>query len=291
MQGSWVNEYNFAFGRKVVEQPGLEISAGAGYKYIQGVGVMDVTVEKGEVKAYSALSPIFGVDYGDVTTDPNFNFETRKSVFRPIGTGHGFDFGITAEVQEQWRFGASVTDIGRMTWKGNLLTARDQPVKRVESEGINTFNFFEEVGNLFGSDRDSLLNYQPQKERKESLPTRLRLGAGYRISDRFEAGIDFTQPLNNEAGNIPNPFFGLGIDYRVGILRASSGITAGAGHNVGIPLGITLVTDVVDIGIATRDLPGLFADKNPYYSVAFGLLRFKVGSTDSQEKSAPRTKF
>ena len=71
---------------------------------------------------------------------------------------------------------------------------------------------------------------------------------------------------------------GLGVDFRpLSWIRFSSGVSGGAGYGTSLPLGLTLVTPVWEAGLSSRDVLGYFSEKNPYYSVALGFLRFKLG--------------
>jgi hypothetical protein len=278
VQMQWLNEYNVAYGIKVFDGTALKLYGGLGYKYIQGIAVVDVVAENGKVEGYSALTPNLNTNYGNLINNPDFNYQSEgKGWLKPVGYGHGFDIGFSAEAGKKVRVGLSVTDIGYMQWTGNLITATDDTLREVTTEGISTFNLFSEAADIFGAGQDSVISYHPAEVRRVSLPTRLRTGAGFRLSDRFEAGLDVTIPLNNQAGNLPAPFVGLGVDFKPhSLLRLSSGMTFGAGYSANLPLGITLVTSVYEAGIGTRDVIGWFSDKNPYFSVAFGFLRFKI---------------
>ncbi|WP_375435668.1 DUF5723 family protein [uncultured Hymenobacter sp.] len=277
-QFSALNEFNIAWGKRLVDLPLFQLSAGAGYRYIQGVGIVDVRVKPGDLQAYSSLSAVFDINYGSLTSDPNFNFEARTNGLQPVGQGNGFDLGLSAEVGKLVRLGVAVTDMGSMTWEGNLLTANDQKLKRLKSAGVGSYDFFKEAAEIFASGTDSLFQYQTGQDRKANLPTKLRAGAGFRISEFFETGLDVTLPLNNVAGNLTSPLVGAGLDYKpLSWLRLSSGVSGGAGYGLNIPLGLTIATSVYEGGISTRDVVGLLADKNPYISVAAGFLRFKFG--------------
>ena len=127
-----------------------------------------------------------------------------------MGKGHGFDVGVAAEVGKSLRLGLAVTDLGSMTWDGNLLTANDQKLKRLKSAGIGSYNFIKEATEIFASGTDSLFQYQTGLERKASLPAKLRAGAGFRVSEFFETGLDVTLPLNDVAGNLTVAFRGRG---------------------------------------------------------------------------------
>jgi len=281
VQASFLNEYNIAWGKQLISLPLFQLSAGVGYRYVQGYGVLDIRIKPGDLRAYSSLSPVFNIDYSSVIAgNPNFNAQVNGGLEK-TGKGHGFDLGLAAEVGKMIRLGVSVTDIGHMTWEGNLITANDQKLKRLNSAGVGTYNFFKEASEIFASGTDSLFQYQASQSRQANLPTKLRLGAGLRISEFLETGLDVTLPLNQVAGNIISPYVGVGVDYKpVRWIRLSSGVSGGAGYKVGIPLGITFVSSVYEAGISTRDVPGLITSKNPYLSVAAGFLRFRFGKAD-----------
>jgi len=277
IQLAWTSEYNVSYGIRVLDKVGFKLSAGAGYRYIQGIGIADIRVAGGSLAAYTALSPIFKVNYGNLATNPQFNFETGGGL-HPVGHGNGYDLGLAAEVGKLLRLGVSVTDLGAMTWTGNVVTAADQKLQATSSTGINSYNVLKEIVNQFDTNQTNLFTYQAAQERTAALPAKLRLGAGVRLSSLFEAGVDFTAPLNKVAGNLTAPFVGLGVDFKpTRWLRLSSGVSGGAGYGTSLPLGVTLVSPVWEAGVSSRDVTGYFSEKAPYYSLAFGFLRFKIG--------------
>ncbi len=277
IQLAWTSEYNIAYGLQVLDIPGCKLSAGVGYRYIQGIGIADIRVTNGNLSAYTALSPVFDINYGRLASSPQFNAETGSGL-HPVGHGNGYDLGVSAEVGKVLRLGASVTDVGAMTWTGNVVTASDQTLQPTSATGLSTYNVVKEIAKQFDTDKTNLFAYQGVQEHRAALPAKLRLGAGVRISSFFEAGLDFTAPLNKVAGNLTSPFVGLGVDYRpIHWLRLSSGVSGGAGYGTSLPLGVTLVTPVWEAGISSRDVTGYFSEKAPYYSVALGFLRFKIG--------------
>jgi hypothetical protein len=284
VQMSILNEWNVAYGLQVVNLPNFKMQVGAGYKYVQGVGTVDIVVNDKEVTAFSALSPKFDVHYGDLVNNPEFNTsDIGGGIFKPVGQGHAFDLGVAAEFGDMVKAAVSVTDIGSMTWRGHLLTANDQTIQKVTSTGVNSFDFFSEVVDFAASGEDTLFTYEPGGEKKRDLPTKLRTGLGFKLSKKVDTGVDVTLPLNEVAGNLSDTFVGIGIDFKpVPVLRLSSGFSTGAGYGGSLPLGATFVMPHYEFGIATRDILGLFSDKNPYLSVAFGFLRFKFGVAEEE---------
>jgi hypothetical protein len=280
MQLAATNEYNVSYGKEIISVPGaLKLTAGVGYRYIQGVGVADARFSgSGGLMAYTALSPVFGFSYSpSLQGNPSFNYQNGGEL-SPVGTGNGFDLGLAAEIGKVVRVGASVTDLGSMTWKGNLLTLNDQQLRYPQYDGTTDYNVIQGIIDQFANDNKSLFTYQPAREYKAKLPAKLRLGGGVRISEYFEAGLDVTVPLNKVAGNLPSTFVGAGLDFKpVRWLRLSSGVSGGAGYRASLPLGLTIVTSVWEAGLSTRDVTGYFSEKSPYVSGAFGVLRFKIG--------------
>jgi hypothetical protein len=280
IQAAVTNEFNVAYGVQVLDKTGFKLSAGLGYRYIQGIGIADIRVSGGNLTAYTALSPLFDVNYGSLATSPTFNYESGSGL-SPVGKGHGFDLGVAAEVGKFVRLGASITDLGSMKWTGNVLEATDQKLQQTASNGVQTYDVFKEIINQFDTDKQNLFKYTTAKERKADLPTKLRLGGGVRISKFLEAGLDVTTPLNKVAGNLTATFVGVGVDYRpISWLKLSSGFSSGAGYGKSLPLGLTFVTPVWEAGISTRDVTGLLSEDSPYSSVALGVLRFKIGASE-----------
>ncbi|MGI4824291.1 MAG: DUF5723 family protein [Janthinobacterium lividum] len=280
MQLALTNEYNIGYGVQVVDLPGFKVTAGAGYRYIQGLGIADVRISGGSLTGYTALSPLFNISYTQSTqTNPSFNYQDGGKL-QPVGTGQGFDLGVAAEIGKVLRLGASITDLGSMTWTGNVLTASDQKLKYTTYDGMQNNDVVRSMLNQFSDSEKSLFTYQAAQEHKADLPTKLRLGGGVRISEYFEAGLDVTVPLNKVAGNLTSPFVGAGLDYKPAHwVRLSTGVSGGAGYNFSLPLGVTFVTSVWEAGVSTRDVTGYFTENNPYISAALGFLRFKIGKS------------
>ena len=280
IQVAVTNEFNVAYGIQVYQNEALKLSLGAGYRYIQGIGIADIRVSGGSLTAYTAFSPVFNINYGVLANNPNFNYESGSGL-KPVGHGNGFDAGVSAEIGKIFRLGASVTDMGSMTWTANVLEASDQKLQQTASTGVTTYDVLTEISKQFDTDKQNLFTYTTAKERTAALPAKLRLGGGIRINKFFEAGLDLTAPLNKVAGNLTTTFVGLGVDYKpLSWLKLSSGFTSGAGYGKSLPLGLTFVSPVWEAGISTRDVTGLFSEDSPYSSVAFGVLRFKIGGSE-----------
>jgi hypothetical protein len=170
LQLALTNEFNIGYGVEVVDVPGvLTVTAGAGYRYIQGVGVADVRVSGGSLLAYSSLSPIFALNYGSLATSPAFNYKSGSGL-QPVGSGNGFDLGLAAEVGKTVRLGVALTDLGSMTWTGNVVTANDQSLSFPQYAGLTNYDVIQQLVKQFGASGETLLTYQAAQERRTSLP-------------------------------------------------------------------------------------------------------------------------
>lgn len=277
VKASWVNEWNLAYGRKIIDLPTLNIYGGAGYRYLQGMALYEFSAKAGEVKAYSAASPILDINYERYLDDPQFTYKAADGLLSPVGRGHGFDVGLSAEVLKIVKLGVSVTDIGNMTWTDNLLEAQDKGFKLPEYDGAEEYNF-EDAADMAKTIIDSALVFSPVNEITTALPTRFRAGAGVKLGNKIEVGVDYVKALNDAPGNITEDFVGLGIDVKaLPFVRLSSGVSTGAGDKLNLPIGFAIVTPVYEFGVSTRDITAPFSDKNPGGSFAMGFLRFKIG--------------
>ncbi|MBB6612290.1 hypothetical protein H7F15_14665 [Pontibacter sp. Tf4] len=277
---SWVNEWNLAYGRKVMELPLINIYGGVGYKYLQGLGLYEFSAKGGNVKAYNAFSPVLDADYDKYLDDPKFNHNSADGLLSPVGRGHGVDLGLSAEIIKIVKVSASVTDIGSIRWNKNLLEGKDNgfTMSDLGETGADNEGFWGDAGKMAQTIVDSALVFSPVNEMKVKLPTRFRFGAGVKIGQRVEVGVDYVAPLNKAPGNIASDFVGLGIDFSpVPVFRLSSGVSSGAGDKLNVPFGFAIVSPVYEFGLGMRDVTAPFTKNNPGASFAMGFLRFKIG--------------
>jgi hypothetical protein len=95
MKMSWMREWNLSYGRKLFEVDStFALYAGVGIKYFQGLAYLDIRSENNQLDAFSAMSPVFGIDYGSAA---NLNpSNVAGNGMKPVGHGFGFDFGVNA---------------------------------------------------------------------------------------------------------------------------------------------------------------------------------------------------
>jgi len=270
-------EFNLGYGRNVYESEDLSIYAGVGIKYLQGLFVVDVNTEGGQVQeAFTAASPALGIDLGN-EQESNPSFQDGDG-YSPVGDGFGFDLGLTAEISDQFRVSASVTDIGSITFDGNVYTSGDAPVFDTETRGIDSYNVFSNFDSFAGD--DGAFPWVGKREETVQLPTQFRTGLGYFHDEKLRVGLDLAFPMNDAPGNIERMAFAFGAEYLVASsVSLSAGIGAGDNFGFRVPFGLNFVVGdgSWEFGVATRDLMYALRDDRPNLSVVTGLLRFRFG--------------
>ncbi|MEO8733891.1 MAG: DUF5723 family protein [Flavobacteriales bacterium] len=274
---SWYREYNMSYGRSIIHNDNLELYAGIGLKYLAGIGIIDVRSDgSGRLTAYSALSPFFNLDYGSASLTTNAITVNNGLFPSPVGSGFGMDLGLSAIIKQKWKLGASVTNIGSITWKGNVYQANDALLTDLSSTGIDTYNILNGIDQFVSE--DGVLQWQGESKRTVPLAANMRLGAGMLLGQIAELGVDVIVPLNDEPGSYNKPVLGIGGDLRpVKWLQLSAGVISGGDYDTKIPVGITfdVAQGTWEFGVASRDAITFFSENAPTVSLCVGFLRFR----------------
>jgi Family of unknown function (DUF5723) len=273
---SWMREFNLGWGKKIIGNDTWELHAGIGAKLLIGQGILIVDGEREGVSAFSALSPVFGVDYGNIANVNPSSLDANAPKFSPVGKGFGVDIGATFILKQKLTISASVTDIGSMTWDGNVYELRDVNLTELKGKGIESTNFLEQAQQFNGS--DGLLAWQGAESLKTKLPTTIRLGVGYTPSPKLRVGVDIVTPMNSEAGNIDKAVIALGGEFSpVKWIHLQAGVVQGGNYDLKIPVGayFTIGKGTYECGIASRDLVTFFSKNQATVSMATGFLRFR----------------
>ncbi|MGB6037106.1 MAG: DUF5723 family protein [Cryomorphaceae bacterium] len=276
-------EYNLGYGRNVYESEDVSIYAGVGLKFMQGLFVADINTEGGRVvDAYASASPTFDIDFGnDQETNPSFQDDGLS-----VGNGFGFDFGITAEIADQFRVSASMTDIGSITFDGNVYQSGNAPVFDIETQGIDSYNVFSNFDTFTGD--DGAFPWIGKRNETVLLPTQFRTGLAYFHDEKLRVGLDLAFPMNEAPGNIERMAFAFGAEYLVASsVSLSAGVGAGDNFGFRVPFGVNFVIGEGswEFGVATRDLMYALRDDRPNLSVVTGLLRFRFGDMTEENPS------
>jgi hypothetical protein len=277
---SWNREYHFGYGRRIFNiEDKIEVFAGAGVKYIQGIAYFNLEGEGGNLKMISALSSGFDLDYGIAAlNNPYALNQNPEKIFKSsVGNGWGFDLGAHVLLLNKIHIAASVTDIGSMTYTGNVYEAIDTLVVDISNSGLQDVNITNSVPNLL--EDTGLLKLKGKESFTVSLPATFRIGGSIELGKVAHFGIDLVAPLNDVPGSFNAFSWGVGGDIKLfkGSIVVMTGMTGGGGHSVQIPLGINFVLKggTYELGIASRDAVTFFRDNAPSISAAMGFARIR----------------
>lgn len=279
---SWSREYNLSYGREIIKGENLNIYAGIGLKYIQGLNVMDIQVRDGKLEAFGAFSPRLGLDFVDsAVANPSYTGIQKSGLPQSVGQGFGTDIGITVFYKEKIKVGLSVTNLGSITYTGNVFTVKDTLLYDIKNEGMNNYNFVGELDKFAGN--DGIFQWGGEEKRKISLPTLIRFGVSYKLKDKAEIGMDLIIPAKDVAGSFQKAIVAFGADfYPIPWIRLSTGFSKGGNFinkSLNVPIGVTFIigkNGAWELGAASRDVITWFSNNNPTLSAALGFLRFRI---------------
>ncbi|MEI7895671.1 MAG: DUF5723 family protein [bacterium] len=266
----------YAFKRK--------LSWGARLKYLSGR--INATTEKSEFYVYTDTNTYeirmrsdFEIRTSCINNLPHYLDQRVSSLVFPGNNGFGADFGLTYQVNDKIGLSASVSDIGFITWKSDIMTfSSSSPGKEFNFEGLTLKDFVEMMSNLdtFGKKlTDSILdlvridtaytgNYTSW------LPVRYNLGGSYAPNEHHR----FNLLLNATSGNHRfSPALSVSYYYqlpRLLGLMVSYNLFNNQYTNIGVGLSINL--GPVQIYAVSDNLPGLvFYHSTNNSSIQFGI--------------------
>lgn len=273
-------EFHVGYGRRLLNIDSVfTLYVGAGAKYIQGIAMMDLTADEDGLQMYSAISPGFDLNYGMAAlSNPSALPETGEQFFKsPVGVGYGFDVGVNATLFNKIHLAASVTNVGSMTYTGNVYRVVDTLVVSYDQDGLDNMNISEAPAEML--EEAGLLNIQGETERTISLPGQFRMGASIELGKFVEIGGELIAPFNDVPGNVTEFAYGLGGDFKLfdGKITLMAGLTGGGGYDAQLPLGVNFVLGggTYEFGIASRDAFTFFINHSPTISAAFGFARVR----------------
>ncbi len=243
-----LRDYTFSYARDIsdlFESPLKSLSVGFSVKYIQGFAMAktdevistittnaDNTIDiTGKFRAYAAISPDMAVTYDFDSLNTSNADPTYSPFMTPVGTGLGFDFGITG----QWEFvtfALAINNIGSVTWNKNI--AEYQSDFAIAIKDITDQDALDSLSNLVttnGSFYDG--------EIKTSLPTVFRVGATANISEvvpdipgELKVSTEIIKGFNNVASNSDAIGLALGMEWRpVSFIPLMTGLSFGNGRS------------------------------------------------------------
>ena len=267
----WFREIGLSYGLKIATIKEVDVYVGIAGKYLMGFAYIDATVSGGALQARSSLTPAFGISYGKATT-PSFRPGTD---FEPVGIGWSMDVGFTLNY-EDFAFSASVVDLGKIIWDGNVFVAKDTILNGMSSTGFDSYNFFEESSQITGD--GNYFRWEGLQEAESDIPSRVRIGGSYNYNTHWRFGFDAIFPVNEAAGASGEPLVSVGADWRpLPWLRAGFGM--GGGGNMGFFMPVSVLFAVLDgtweLGLASRDVVTYVISDRPVLSLVMGVARIR----------------
>ncbi|MFT5981530.1 MAG: hypothetical protein ACI898_002310, partial [Flavobacteriales bacterium] len=108
---SWIREINLAYGKRILNNENMELHIGAGVKVLLGNAYSEINAQDGNLEAFSAMSPIFDVNYEEIQGVNPSSLPNDAPDLQPVGFGLGFDLGATLVLKQKLILSASVVDI------------------------------------------------------------------------------------------------------------------------------------------------------------------------------------
>ena len=271
-------EFHLGYGRKIFEiDSTFALYGGVGARYIQGIAMMDMYSNEDGFQLYSAFSPGFNLDYADIGNPSSQQGQVQNFFRSSVGEGWGFDFGVNATFFNKLHIASSVTNIGQMTYSGNVYEAVDTALVKFSSDGMSDVNITNTIGELI--ERNGILKLQGAESRTIKLPGTFRLGASLELGKVAHIGGEIIAPFNDVPGSIDEFAWGMGGDVIIfgGKIRLMTGVTGGGGYDLQMPVGINFVFGggSYEAGIASRDAITFFTQNKPTLSSAFGFARVR----------------
>jgi len=272
---SWVREFNFGYGKRVLSSENWELHGGFGVKFLVGQGLFDLDATGSQVSMFSSLAPLFNANYNEMGAENPSDLPAGSGPLKPVGFGMAVDLGATMVIKEKFYASAAVTDIGSIKWTGNLYEFNDVDLSSLANTGFGSTSYIDQINEMTGS--DGLLSWQGSASRTTTLPAIARFGGGFRLP-KIKAGVDVVAPLNDEVGSLDRAVIAVGGEFSpIPWVHLSAGYMQGGNYGSKIPAGIrfTFNEGGYELGVASRDMITFFTRNQPTASITMGFLRFR----------------
>jgi len=270
-------EYHIGYGRKILNIDSVfTLYGGVGVKFIQGIAMMDLGKdENGNLQMYSAFSPGFQIDYAaGLNSLPG---QAQNFWRSSVGQGWGIDLGVNATFFNKLHLAASVTNLGSMTYTGNVYSAKDTLIVSYSSDGLQDMDISQSIPAML--DSNGLFTLREEQKYTIALPGMLRIGASIELGKFVHLGAEIMSPFNDVPGSINGFAYGIGGDVKLagGKVILMAGLTGGGNYATQVPLGINFCfgEGAYEIGVASRDAVTFFSKNSPTISAAMGFARFR----------------
>ena len=273
-------ELNLAYGVKFFGIGGtkdsskVSVYAGVGFKYLWGLGDLEMTANNNILTGHSSFSSKYGINYGNIK---NFTPESTPGLFSSVGNGTAFDLGMGIGIGKV-KITFSAVDMGKITWDKNVLIANNTLLDTMYFNGINSWNITQQANQMFSD--SGIIEFKPGPSYSTELPSKLRFGIGYQITKRIIAGADVVTPMSDNPTNLERAFYAVGTEIEVASnLRFAFGFSGNSTYGFSLPMGITLARffKIMEVSVATNDILTYFSHgSNPNISLSVCLFRINV---------------
>jgi hypothetical protein len=263
----YLRELNVAYGVKLPHLlPLLDIYAGFGYRYIAGLGYVNLKSFNNSTILQTSIN---SSNYAENITDLLHVPLKSADIFNADGRGSAIDIAANAVLLKKIKFGIAVVNIGSVKWnsvqQANLTNAGIDTLQK----HVNTLK------DLFN--QESLFKNLPGFTTQ--LPAECRIGAGIKLTRFLEVGADIAKPLNNPYGYYSQTIMSAGLQLNLfKMFIVNTGISGNRNIGWNLPVGITISTHgFYDIYFATNDiLTYVNKTKNPMFSFAVCAVRLNL---------------
>lgn len=216
MQASmqWYNEYTFAYSHAINDK----LTVGARLKYLAGVACAELNFNTldfnttQEAWSYQLDGELNISGPIDVTTSAegfpeNFDLDVNTSDYQELmgvalanfgNSGFGIDLGAEYELMDKLNLSASLTDLGRISWKDGLsnyhgtadyeFTGIEDAIVAHGDDGVLTFNNTS-IDAIADSLKDATIVTEGSDGFVTHLSPKLYIGAEYEFTNVFSVGV------------------------------------------------------------------------------------------------------
>lgn len=263
INASSVGEVNFSAAYLVpFNTPQIdEVTVGVGVKYLLGLGYIITDKYKSSISNTPFNTTTTNTGSNLINLNANFDFLQFTATPDPdspgpVGSGLGFDVGVSGLVYSSVRVGLSVTDIGSIKWDKRTKAVIGSA--NLNIEGIAEKSAQDSLSNAFKGKTIDTTGFE------FDLPTAFHAGIAVQMDDVFEdlpfrwmVAADMHLGFNEVAGNTKLAQFSIGteLDPLAGWLPLRTGIMIGGRERFAWSMGFGIhLANTFDLDFATQSI-------------------------------------
>jgi len=265
----WIRKYNVGIAKQFTGSGFLKnIQVGISAGLVHGFGTIITYKSSINMNTYGIQQQNNVTHVDSVTGKQRFDFRSSLTDFfrdysdgakshfeffpKPAGKGYSFDIGINLQLGSHIQIGASITEIGKITWDYNTVISYDTNSFVYRNFNLDpsdpTYNAF--VNDLDGFDtRDTGTSFQT------NMPTKYRAGILYRVNNNLMFEVDWVKGDNNLPSNSTRQIFSLGGEYYpVKYVPLRGGVSIGGPEGFSAALGTGLRLNNFELDFAANGI-------------------------------------